>query len=349
MTFGRPAIRKPSADSAARDLNVMVAEGLSVSGVVLGVLMIVRTITGVTLLGYPVMAVVPLYSSIPIVALLSMPFLLRSGRRDWLLDHLAGYSGTVASLAVLNPLLGMYFVHHRVYPSLDLIICIVAVAGVLAHRGWSLGILGLTSAAWIGAALLYPPPIPLARFVLEVLTIDTVAIVVYGARMRALRRQEAVAADLRRLAGSDPLTGLLNERGLVTAALPAIGQGPAAVVYLDLDGLKQLNDREGHWAGNRLLTRAGQVLRSATGSSALTARLGGDEFVAVLPGVGADEVSTATAPIAAALRHAGIKASLGAAAASAVPDEAAFTDLLAEADRIMYLDKAARRGETALP
>lgn len=95
-------------------------------------------------------------------------------------------------------------------------------------------------------------------------------------------------------AHTDPLTGLANRRGLelaLSALLPAARDDPAApppepfaIVHLDLDRFKEVNDRLGHKAGDELLREVGQVLRHALRRDDTAARTGGDEFVFILRG-----------------------------------------------------------------
>ena len=96
---------------------------------------------------------------------------------------------------------------------------------------------------------------------------------------RYRRRTERAEAD----ALLDPLTGLVNRRGwqlLLDREEQRCSRygAVASVLVLDLDGLKAVNDREGHPAGDALLQRAGAVLREAFRSTDVVARLGGDEF-----------------------------------------------------------------------
>lgn len=88
---------------------------------------------------------------------------------------------------------------------------------------------------------------------------------------------------LRKLAMVDELTGLLNRRGFVEQANGALelarelGQ-PAAVFLADVDGLKAINDRHGHAAGDLTLAGAARILQLTFRSSDVIARIGGDEF-----------------------------------------------------------------------
>ncbi|MBL8776489.1 MAG: GGDEF domain-containing protein [Acidimicrobiales bacterium] len=95
------------------------------------------------------------------------------------------------------------------------------------------------------------------------------------------------AEDARRLyfaARHDHLTGLANRGAFFDALTAAIGQGPASVLYLDLDGFKLVNDHFGHDAGDQVLVAVAERLEACVPGDALVARLGGDEFAIVVPG-----------------------------------------------------------------
>lgn len=107
---------------------------------------------------------------------------------------------------------------------------------------------------------------------------------------------EAVLAVVQDAARTDPLTGVGNRRAMVEAARPAVAAAvrsgnPLAVVAIDVDGLKTLNDTVGHAAGDRALADVARALRDALRGSDQLFRVGGDEFVAVLPLVGPADVA----------------------------------------------------------
>jgi diguanylate cyclase (GGDEF)-like protein len=93
--------------------------------------------------------------------------------------------------------------------------------------------------------------------------------------------------QLQRSAQCDPLTGLLNRRGFETVSCSALQQAmhashPSVVVLLDLDDFKQVNDTQGHDAGDQLLKEVSDLLRAQTRSSDIIARWGGEEFLLLL-------------------------------------------------------------------
>lgn len=112
-------------------------------------------------------------------------------------------------------------------------------------------------------------------------------------------------SDLERLALAafvDPLTGLRNRRGLdrdleQALALARRGERPLTVVVGDLDGLKEINDREGHAAGDRALRALGVALESALRAGDAAYRIGGDEFLLVLADTGAAEADAVVARV----------------------------------------------------
>jgi diguanylate cyclase (GGDEF)-like protein len=109
-----------------------------------------------------------------------------------------------------------------------------------------------------------------------------------------LEAARARAAELESRVDEDPLTGLLNRRGFSRALARALafvrryGTG-AALLYLDLDRFKPINDRYGHAAGDWVLGRVARLIAGNVRASDVVGRIGGDEFVVLLWNIGADQ------------------------------------------------------------
>jgi len=104
----------------------------------------------------------------------------------------------------------------------------------------------------------------------------------------AVNRTAALAASQRRLERRDPLTGIANRTALaraVSAYVAGAGQSRLALLVLDLDRFKKVNEALGHKVGDRLLVEVARRLVEVAGPQDLVARLGGDEFALLVPGL----------------------------------------------------------------
>ena len=160
----------------------------------------------------------------------------------------------------------------------------------------------------------------------------------------------------------DALTGLAN-RSLFAdrvrrqlARLKRNPQGAAAVIYLDLDGFKPVNDRYGHPAGDELLVQVGERLRIAARETDTVARLGGDEFAVLAADLGAAGDAQCVAERfqraveAPAYRLEAGEARIGASTGYSVAEAgkaATVDELLGQADQAMYREKRRRRQPAA--
>jgi diguanylate cyclase (GGDEF)-like protein len=121
----------------------------------------------------------------------------------------------------------------------------------------------------------------------EAWTLLAQMIEVASAAERRLQDANRRVAELESLVSTDTLTGLPNRRGLQSfldrhLALARRHGESGSVVFLDLDGLKTINDRFGHAAGDRAIAHAAEILARQVRATDFVARLAGDEFVAVL-------------------------------------------------------------------
>jgi diguanylate cyclase (GGDEF)-like protein len=167
------------------------------------------------------------------------------------------------------------------------------------------------------------------------------------------QRTGVLLAELERLSNEDPLTGLANRRrwdtGLATTCAAARRQGDAvAVVLLDVDHFKRVNDRHGHAGGDAALRAVAGLLTALVRGEDLVARLGGDELAVLMPGADLDravELAEQLRTGAAVLQPPGfapgeLSLSLGVASARGPGAEPAA--LMSQADEQLYRAKITR-------
>jgi diguanylate cyclase (GGDEF)-like protein/PAS domain S-box-containing protein len=172
---------------------------------------------------------------------------------------------------------------------------------------------------------------------------------------RDVTDRKALEVELRHRALHDPLTGLANRDLFIERIVQALGPHPepesVAVVFIDLDDFKTVNDGLGHMIGDRLLVETARRLRSCVRSTDTAARLGGDEFAVLVTDTGTgSEMEVLAARILGALNEPVIieghdlrvRATIGVATNQAAVDTA--EQLLRNADRAMYVAKQRGKG-----
>src|SRR3954451_22113089 len=180
---------------------------------------------------------------------------------------------------------------------------------------------------------------------------EEVGLVERFATMAALAYDSARQREnLREQVQRDGLTGLLNHRACHERLRAALAHGgPVAVVLIDLDHFKVINDTQGHAEGDRVLAASAERLRSVVRANDVVGRLGGEEFVLILPGADAEAAEDCAERARAAIgelivRGRPLAASAGVAAAPADGTEAAV--LLENADAALYWAKRPGRWKT---
>ncbi len=155
---------------------------------------------------------------------------------------------------------------------------------------------------------------------------------------------------VRRLATSDPLTGLANYRRLLDALdleIKRYGRTgrPFAVLLLDMDGLKKINDAHGHLAGSRALCRLASILRMHSREIDTAARYGGDEFVLVLPETESEAAQRVAERVSERLRDDGEEPPVTVSVGTAIypRDGRTIEELLSAADGALYGEKGSSK------
>jgi diguanylate cyclase (GGDEF)-like protein/PAS domain S-box-containing protein len=160
---------------------------------------------------------------------------------------------------------------------------------------------------------------------------------------RQMREQE-----LRRLADTDPLTGLYNRRRFAAELQRHLRHGErygarGALLLIDIDGLKQINDRSGHAAGDRAILATAGLLRSRLRVSDIVARVGGDEFAVMLAEADPEQSEAVAASLAGAEYTASERAEVPTLSIGVAPLRGPDPELaMKRADAAMYIAK--RRG-----
>jgi len=231
-----------------------------------------------------------------------------------------------------------------VYPLLGLVLALAAPSGLLVVRSAEQGRASLEF--WVSQIAL--DPVTYLYLVLATGVTFVLTGFLLGRR----------ADQLRELATHDALTGLANrgafERRLEDEIFRAVRYGTSlSLLLIDVDGLKQINDRFGHAGGDRTLKQIGETLAGAARRSDLAARVGGDEFAILAPETPAPEareLAERVRALIAALEPLsdGMKASvsIGVADLDGI-DEGRAEKLLNAADEELYAAKAAGKNRTS--
>nr|WP_246345674.1 GGDEF domain-containing protein [Conexibacter arvalis] len=205
----------------------------------------------------------------------------------------------------------------------------VYVATFFSRRAVQLHVLAMTIGLGVAIAVASVPG-TFIEFVMMAVTLWTAAVAL-GSLSERLRAQ----------ADRDHLTGLLNRHGFGKAAgreraLASRTGYPLALAVIDLDGLKAVNDRHGHAAGDRLLRDAARAWERTLRPGDLIARFGGDEFVVLFPATAEEDARTAVE------RLRGAHPASWCAGVTAWRRDERIDDCLARADAHLYAAKDAR-------
>ncbi|HSS38116.1 MAG TPA: GGDEF domain-containing protein [Polyangia bacterium] len=242
-----------------------------------------------------------------------------------------------------------------VYPTIGVLLSVGLVLGLLALQMWVDGVghrAAIPGRPWRVTDELRRQPLVYGYLLAATVALTTVLGWLVG------RKEDLLEA----LSVTDPLTGLANRRRLLAAFADELNRSarygtPLALLLIDLDRLKEINDRRGHAQGDRALQLVAESLRRSCRATDLAARIGGDEFLVLAVNTSAGEALALAHRICATVRR------LGAAAANekekTMPAPAVtvsigvadldditlptFLSLHAAADAALYAAKAAGR------
>ena len=166
--------------------------------------------------------------------------------------------------------------------------------------------------------------------------------------LEELRQQETLREALL-LAQTDPLTGLLNYQGTVDKITDSLsfGEGRFALMFIDLDDFKTVNDTLGHMAGDELLRQTARAFQAVVREGDLVGRVGGDEFVVFMRRIrSVSEVEACAQRLCDAVQRIGVSERLGVGTSCSIgialapEDGTGYGALVKKADRLAYQAKA---------
>jgi diguanylate cyclase (GGDEF)-like protein len=174
-------------------------------------------------------------------------------------------------------------------------------------------------------------------------------VAVLGVAMAGLQTLRRSQAQMARLIIQDPLTNVLNARAFAERLGQELDRNrryprPLALMYMDLDNFKVINDSHGHQTGDAVLRLVADAMRSSVRQADVVGRLGGDEFAVLMPETDAPLADAAAKRLIAGLRNVfkgtpNVTASIGVVSCTAT--DASTDDLLRRADQAMYDAKKA--------
>jgi diguanylate cyclase (GGDEF)-like protein len=265
-------------------------------------------------------------------------------------------AGVVAPWVVCVPLLGIALIVKLDLPSGDAgvtgqVFFIVPVIWAATHLRW--GGTALVAAATVaGEAVVVVLLLPWEQALVDGTALSGLVVVIAVVLGRAAANRERLVEQLAAHAGVDPLTGLVTRRVLddATSRLRAVPRVQAALVLLDLDRFKDINDTHGHLGGDAALVHVAAVLRGCCRPGDVVARMGGDELAVLLVDTSAQAAAGRAEQFVDAVRRSPLRLpdgsvvplSVSAGAAPLTPASGG-TDPYAVADAALYAAKRAGR------
>jgi diguanylate cyclase (GGDEF)-like protein len=224
----------------------------------------------------------------------------------------------------------------------------------------SLDPIGAIGNYWADGHLATPDEVKLLQALADATSVAMENVSIYNdLERRVVERTAALAqanAEIRALAVTDPMTGLLNRRGFFGDAEQRLERArqnghDCQVAFVDIDGLKTVNDKHGHRAGDEMIVAVANALRAVIGPDDLLARLGGDEFCALIAPSREDE-DVVTDRLKRRLDEVNraderaylLAASIGVTTVTELPS-AMIDELVRSADERMYAHKVSRSAQ----
>jgi diguanylate cyclase (GGDEF)-like protein len=238
----------------------------------------------------------------------------------------------------------------------NLMLAVVAAGVAILPTSWNVGVTALAWAAWIVGITVSGGDIVHWGVAMAMATLVG-QLARYGRRSSLDTAAESVS-KVAELSVQDPLTGLANRRGLEVLGEEVLviarnSDAGVSVAFIDVDGLKDVNDGHGHDRGDDLLLSVARALRASCRTTDVIARWGGDEFVVLSLGLSSSPESLEGRLLDVLRTEPGVpesmwQPSLSIGGARRLPgSDEDLESLLARADKDMYERRSVRRGPTS--
>ena len=213
----------------------------------------------------------------------------------------------------------------------------------------------VTACTVVGEAVVVLSLLPTAEALTDLAYMTTLLVLSAAVLARGAEQQDRLVAQLRRQAATDHLTGLVTRRVLDDAAQSALSsageRGGTALVVVDVDRFKTVNDTHGHLAGDAALEHVAQILAAGCREEDVVARMGGDELAVLMPGCDPEAAARRAEHFVEQVRATPLvlpdggtlRLSISAGVAHALRDATSQRDLYAAADAALYVAKRGGR------
>ncbi len=236
----------------------------------------------------------------------------------------------------------------------NVVLITVATGALVLDLRWMVGTVAAVWVLWLVAVIAAPATDQLGRWVLAVVGATVLGVFLGAMRRSTVDELSELLERAERAAVQDDLTGLLNRRGLAMVGEQVVASARRSgnavhCVFVDIDGLKEVNDRLGHLAGDRVLLAVADAVRMSVRGGDVVARWGGDEFCVLGPGPGTAPVDLEKRIVARVQELPpedvpGWLPRVSAGSAMLAPwDDGDLASLLDQADREMYRRRSLRR------
>jgi diguanylate cyclase (GGDEF)-like protein len=259
-------------------------------------------------------------------------------------------AAVLASVATTTSLVSLA-VNDEAFQTVNLVLTLVGAAALIHLRATAVAVGVMVVGGWLLVCLLAAPRALSVDSATAMAMAVVLAVILHLAGRRNVARLEAARAEIQLMAATDDLTELSNRRALLMLGSPLAEAGHRAgrditLLYIDVDGLKEVNDSQGHAAGDALIVAFARALARVFRTADMVARTGGDEFAVLLIGCGPPEMGMLRARLDAALAQIGASASCGAAHLLAGDPPTSLERLIDRADLAMYAEKRRHRQRT---